>query len=569
MNENINLKKLQRMKAEIDGLKLKYNAVISHTEHLTFSFDYSKRKMEWFGAIKKVTGYGKDEFLELYKSNWMKMIHHDDFKRMCNVISKAMKKGGSYSVEYRILRKDNVYRNIEEKGKVVKIKKNNVLLVIGTMADITDKVIINEKLNQSENRYKYFITNSSEGIYRIALKTPVDLKGDPLQLFDKIRKQEYIAECNDIMAKMYGYQKSSDIIGFSPYSFHRYKRSKESKENLNLRRKKFMKVLVKSKFITVDALTVEYDKSGNKKYFLNNVVGIIEDNKLYGFWGTQRDITKMKENEDLALIREKQLMQTDKMATLGTLATGIAHEINNPNNFIMLNAQILKTAWSDLDLILRRYYKEHGDFSLGGLPYSVSYGKIKELVSGLEEGSARIKKIVSGLKEFGVKTDSEKLSVDLNEIINSAIILTENMIKKCTQNFSFKPQNKIPSVYGNKQQLEQVIINLLTNACQALHDNSKSITIKTALSVNKKFVVITIKDEGVGISKTNLQHIFDPFFTTKRDIGGTGLGLSISQSIIKEHNGKIEYSSKLGKGTIAKIELPAEIKGETNEKSEK
>jgi signal transduction histidine kinase len=129
------------------------------------------------------------------------------------------------------------------------------------------------------------------------------------------------------------------------------------------------------------------------------------------------------------------------------------------------------------------------------------------------------------------------------------------MIKKATQNFSFKPGRNLPLFEGNFQRLEQVFVNLIQNACQALPDNSKKIEISTIFEIIKTQIVIKVEDEGIGIEEKNLKYIFDPFFTTKRDIGGTGLGLSISSQIIQEHGGSLMVESTVGKGTTINIIL--------------
>ena len=254
---------------------------------------------------------------------------------------------------------------------------------------------------------------------------------------------------------------------------------------------------------------------------------------------------------------ERELIQADKMISLGVLVSGMAHEINNPNNFIMLNGHLLREAWESIVPVLKRYYDENGDFSMGGLPYSEMRDEIPQLFSGIKEGSERIQRIVQDLKDFA-RQDGANMgqSVNINEAIKSSIRLIGNLIKKATNNFRIKYGRNLPLIRGNKQKLEQVMINLIQNACQALPDKEKGIFVTSFLDKERGGVVVEVQDEGEGIPEKMLPRIMDPFFTTKRSEGGTGLGLSVSSNIIKRHGGKIELESEWGKGTTFRFFIP-------------
>jgi polar amino acid transport system substrate-binding protein len=141
-------------------------------------------------------------------------------------------------------------------------------------------------------------------------------------------------------------------------------------------------------------------------------------------------------------------------------------------------------------------------------------------------------------------------------VVETAVAITGTVIKKSTSNFRVDYARLLPKIKGNAQQLEQVVVNLITNACQSLADNSLQIKITTEYDVERNWVRITVEDHGVGIKESDMKYIMDPFFTTKRNSGGTGLGLSVSYNIIKNHNGTMTFKSEVNKGTIAKIILP-------------
>lgn len=286
-----------------------------------------------------------------------------------------------------------------------------------------------------------------------------------------------------------------------------------------------------------------------------------EKGEVIAYDGLVNDISELKKAEALANVKQKQLIQADKMVSLGILVSGIAHEINNPNNFIMLNAELFMKAWEDIQPILKEYYETNGDFLIAGMPYSKSLDKIKKSLKGITDGANRIQKFTKSLTNYSRQDPEEyNQSVDMNWVVENAIIITGNMVKNSTNNFKINYNRIVPHVKGNKQQLEQVIINLINNACQSLRDKNDSITISIFYDEEKEHVITEVIDEGVGIKETHLKRIFDPFFTTKRNTGGTGLGLSISYNIVKSHGGELEISNNIEKGTRCRLILPIERK---------
>jgi PAS domain S-box-containing protein len=301
------------------------------------------------------------------------------------------------------------------------------------------------------------------------------------------------------------------------------------------------------------------NKKGEIRYFAN-YVSLMRDLKgePIGFRCIGHDITERKHSEEAARTHQEQLYQASKMVALGTLVSGVAHEVNNPNNFIKINAPILADAWEGVRPILDEYYSDNGDFTLAGMDYSLMREKIPLLLAGIETGSNRISQIVQDLKNY-VKQDLTGINnnVDLNKIVESALSLISNSIQKSTKRFTVSYGKDIPGIKGNFQRLEQVVINLVQNACQALPDCEKSVSVFTDIDRKRNCVFIVVEDEGLGIPEKNLSRIMESFFTTKQDLGGLGLGLSISRRIVEEHGGKITFRSEEGRGTRVEVMLPS------------
>ncbi|HET97961.1 MAG TPA: response regulator [Desulfurivibrio alkaliphilus] len=268
------------------------------------------------------------------------------------------------------------------------------------------------------------------------------------------------------------------------------------------------------------------------------------------------DIRARKLAEKEAEERRRQLIEADKMASLGILVAGVAHEINNPNNFIAMNAPILRRIWLDIQPILRDYRRAHGEFQMGGLPYSKMVGHVPELLEGITSGAERITKIVRNLNDYARQSAANMNQLfDLNQVVQAALTLLASPLKQATHHLEVDLAASLPPVRGNFQRAEQVAVNLLQNACQALAAPTAAIQVQT---INEDgLVILQVRDQGRGIPARDLKQIQDPFFTTRRDSGGTGLGLSISAGIMEEHGGRLVFSSQPGQGTTARALFPA------------
>lgn len=270
------------------------------------------------------------------------------------------------------------------------------------------------------------------------------------------------------------------------------------------------------------------------------------------------DITDRKKADDDAKRQQRELAQADRLISLGTLVAGIAHEINNPNHNIQLNLPILERMWADAQKVIEQISQAGvQEPSLGGIPFQEARGEIPQILKDIQGSVGRISSIVSQLREYsGWNRNKEFSAVDLNECVHNAVRLVNSQIRKSANGLALSLATDTPWVRGDRIQIEQVIVNLIQNACQAKTDRPLDLDISTSLETNGQTAVLKVRDTGSGIAAEILPRITDPFFTTRSQTGGTGLGLAVASKIVEEHHGHLSYLSEQGKWTLATLHLP-------------
>lgn len=291
---------------------------------------------------------------------------------------------------------------------------------------------------------------------------------------------------------------------------------------------------------------------------------------------TQRTEELQTSNEELNVAlknlkeAQTQLVEREKMASLGQLTAGIAHEINNPINFVTSNIKPLKLDIQDIRSLLDKYDTLPNSPDIQGTLREIAaykqeididyiHEEISSLIKGIEDGASRTSEIVRGLRTFSRLDESDVKSVDLHEGIDSTLVLLKNNIPSNVK--VIREYGSLPKIECYAGKINQVFMNILTNAFNAIktnnQDREEAVTITTR--EENGLALISIKDTGPGMTEQVKQKIFDPFFTTK-DVGeGTGLGLSIVFSIIEKHNGRIEVITAPDKGAEFIIYLPMSV----------
>ena len=273
--------------------------------------------------------------------------------------------------------------------------------------------------------------------------------------------------------------------------------------------------------------------------------------------GIIRDLTVHKQLQETTRQQELQLIQANKMTALGTLVSGVAHEINNPNQVVLMNSRVLADVWDDAGDILDAYEQDSGAFSLGGLPYAEMRHTLPTLIREVHEGALRIERIIEDLKDFArPRVRGAHGIVQLNDAVQRALRLLAHLIKQCTDHMHVDLAQNVPALRGDPQHVEQIVVNLLTNALEALPDRTSGVTVTTSCDADERRVVLAVQDEGIGIPPQHLARLCDPFFTTKQERGGTGLGLAITSSLVCLHGGQLTFTSEPGKGTRVLATFP-------------
>ncbi len=344
------------------------------------------------------------------------------------------------------------------------------------------------ELVEQEKKYRTLVETMNEGILVIDEKSKVTF-------------------LNERMAEIL--EATQDVIGWDVFYFF----GAESKE-------KFKKELEKW---TRGKPTVHESEitgiTGKKKPVLISGTPLYDENGGYrGSFGVFTDMTERK-------ILERQIAQSEKLASIGQLAAGVAHEINNPLANISMYTQIL---------------------------LQKARGENKNLLEVIKSQSDVVAKIVRHLLEFSRQDQLNFQTLDINSVISSAMEMVEHQLSLYNIKVN-KNLGEVQAIYADDLQLQQVFINVIGNAIQAMPDGGE---LSVSSFENDGYVIVKVKDTGPGITKKDLEKIFDPFFTTKEVGEGTGLGLSVSHSIIERHNGRIYAESEVGKGTIFYLELP-------------
>ncbi|MFH1076099.1 MAG: ATP-binding protein [Pseudomonadota bacterium] len=282
--------------------------------------------------------------------------------------------------------------------------------------------------------------------------------------------------------------------------------------------------------------------------------------------GTWQDITEEKKIRQESEYRLQQMIKADKLASLGQVVAGVAHEINNPNSFITYNVPLLEDTWGMLCEIVDEYSATHPEWRRKGISLDEMRNDMKEIIEAIKIGSARITKVVGNLKDFARLDESSQAGpVQVNDVIDRALIIVGTQARRFSVRIDTALADNLPEIQGHFQKLEQVIANLVVNAIQSFPNKTGGrLSIATRYIGRLQSILIEMEDNGIGMESAILDRIFDPLFIARRESGSASLGLSVSYGLIREHGGIIGALSRPGIGNRFIALLPVEKDIELN-----
>jgi histidine kinase len=417
-------------------------------------------------------------------------------------VMKTFEDGQPHMSEEQAVTKDGIRTYWLVKTSPIKNAQGEVVAAMEMSLDVTHLKYLENEARKSEEKYKVIFNTIP----------------DPVFVLDA--KNLMIVDCNNSVTTVYGYSKE-DLRNASFLSLFPTEDRKEKAEALRT-------------YTRID--TARQIRKDGQMIYVNIGVSASEYSGQTVFLVTTSDVT-------VQLMAQRQLIQASKMATLGEMATGVAHELNQP-------LSVIKTASS---FIKRKVEKKE----------PLEEGILKTMAEEIDSHVDRAEKIINHMREFGRKSEVAKEKLQVNEILKRSLDFFKQQLKLREIEVVEKLDERLPLILADSNRLEQVFINLLINARDAierkwergdLKEEKKRITLQTCLE--QEMVTVRVTDNGTGIPEAILERIFEPFFTTKKVGKGTGLGLSISYGIVRDYDGTIKVESKEGEGATFTIRFP-------------
>ncbi|MCK5634800.1 MAG: PAS domain-containing protein, partial [Anaerolineales bacterium] len=493
-----------RIRRKLDAALLQSEQRLASAQRIAHlgNWDWNVKTGElfWSDEIYRIFGREPQSFKPTYEV-FLENIHPDDRQNVVTVVEKALRNETPYVVDHRIVMPDGSVRHVYEQGEVVFDEEGEPLHMIGTIYDITT------------------LRHAEEAVHK--LSQAIEQSSATVIITDTEGLIEYV---NPRFVETTGYS-AEEVIGKNPRILKSGYTSPEEYEEL---------------WQTITAGGEWRGEFHNKKkngelYWESTIISPIKakNGSIINFLAVKDDITDHKRTE-------AQLIQSSKLATLGEMATGIAHELNQPLNIIHMAVESLLDEAKD-----------------GSIPTDTLTAKLDRIESQTDRASA----IINHIRMFGRTDTGELEAVDLEKVARDAVGLVSEQLRLSEIGLMVNQPETCRKVMGQQLQLEQVVLNLLTNARDAIKENEgsgkklKQITIDITDDPKSEEVGLTVQDTGGGVPDEVLNRIFEPFFTTKEVGKGTGLGLSISYGIISEMKGRIEVANVDG-GARFTISLP-------------
>ncbi|TKB68482.1 MAG: PAS domain S-box protein [Nitrospira sp.] len=442
-------------------------------------------------GVFDLTGYTADDYLVQRSISYGETTHPDDREHVWQEVQIAVEHHHPFEITYRILTKSGEVKWVWERGEGIYAPDGTLSYLEGFVTDVTERKRAEHLLRQSEERYRRLIAVSPYAIL--------------------VNREDRVIFANDQAIKLFGVVKADELLRKSPLDlFHPDYHATVQERVHQLLEGSSLVPVVEEKIVRLDGTSIDVEVSAAR----------FVDEEGPAILAMLRDISERKRLQE-------QLRKTERIAELGTLASGMAHEIGTPMNVILGRAEYLMDRVTD---------------------EPVKKG-LQTIVMQVE----RITKVMNQLLTFARRKVPEQCPLDLRETIEAGMELFQERLARNQIQVELALADDCPRALADPDQMSQVFINLVMNAVHAMPDGGM---LRIGLAPEKHMVKLTIADTGHGIPLNVVEKVFEPFFTTKEFGQGTGLGLTVVKGIIEEHQGSIIVESEEGKGTAFTILLP-------------
>ena len=445
-------------------------------------------------GVNDLTGYSIEDYLAQHSTTYGENTHPGDRERVWQEIQAALSQRRPYETTYRILTKSGEVKWVWERGEGIYAPDGTLNYLEGFVTDITERKHAEHLLRQSEERYRRLIAVSPYAIL--------------------VNRGDRIIFANDRAITLFGAVKTEEILGKSSLELFHPDYHEVIRERIHeLLEGRSIVPVIEEKIVQLDGTSLDVEVSAAR----------FVDEEGPAILVMLRDISERKRLQE-------QLRKTERVAELGTLASGMAHEIGTPMNVILGRAEYL------LDRVTEEPVKKG----------------LQTIITQVE----RITRVMNQLLSFARRKAPQRVALDLRKVVEDGLEMFQERLSRSHVQVVTQFAEECPMVQADGDQMSQVFINLVMNA---LHATSDGGLLRVGLASERQMVKLTVSDSGHGIPHDVIKHIFDPFFTTKEFGKGTGLGLTVVKGIIEEHQGSIAVESEEGKGTTFTILLPVHI----------